>query len=169
MFHKFNTPMKSAVILSLILVLALSAAWATINYYYKSKMMGMGAGFFANVVHQGKDRIKATVDSGALDNYLLEQGVDEVGLAILLAEELVEQPDGSSYYRLEFTFWPSGAYFETPLEIQLRGKYVSESTDVQMYDEYGEVLESTSNGNGSVVTYYVPHFSSYYYDSYDGY
>ena len=49
----------------------------------------------------------------------------------------------------------------------MRGKYVSERNEVQMYNEYGEILESTSNGNGSVITYYVPHFSSYYYDGYD--
>ncbi len=166
MFSKFHRHMRTTAIFSFVLIFALSAAWAT-NSYYKSKTMSMGSGWFTNVVHKGKDRIKVRVHDGALDNYLIEQGLEEVLLWVYLEEEWIDTGDGSGYYQLNFTFGPSGAYFEEPLEIEIRGKYVSENNEVQMYDENGEILEFTSNGNGSVVTYDIPHFSEYYYDDYD--
>ena len=129
--------------------------------------MNIGARLSTNVVQKGKDRIKVAVRKGALDGYLIEKGREKVLLKILLKEEWIDTSDGSGYYQLHFTFGPNGAYFEEPLKIEMRGKYVSENNEVQMYDEYGEILESTSNGNGSVITYYIHHFSSYIYDDYD--
>ena len=166
MFSQFSTHMRITAITSFVFIFALSTAWAT-NSYFKSKTMSMGASLFTNVVHQGKDRIKIDVPNGALDNYLIEEGLEEVYLWVYLEEDWIDTGNGSGYYQLHFTFGPSGAYFQQPLEIEMRGKYVSENNDVQMYDEFGELLESTSNGNGSVVTYYVDHFSSHYYDGYD--
>ena len=84
-----------------------------------------------------------------------------------LSEEWIDTGDGSGYYRLDFTFGPSGTYF-TPnnLEVELKGKYVSDSTNVVMYDEYGEALPATRKGQSDRITFYIPHFSSYYYDGY---
>ena len=166
MFSKFDRQMRITAIFGLVLIFALSAAWAT-NSYFKSKTMSIGAGLFTNVVHKGKHRIKVAVQNGALDNYLIEQGLEEVFLWVYLEETWIDTGGGEGYYQLDFTFGPSGAYFEEPLEIEMRGKYVSGNNAVQMYDENGEILESTSNGNGSVITYYVPHFSSYSYEEYE--
>ena len=182
MFKKLTTTMRLAAVLGLVLTLALSTTWAkkppkddgggssggiTTNSYYKSKTMSIGSGWFTNVVHKGKNRIRVDVQGGALDNYLIEQGLEQALLWVYLQEEWIDTGDGSGYYQLHFTFGPDGAYFQEPLEIQMRGKYVSENNDVQMYDENGELLEFTSNGNGRVITYYLDHFSSYYYDDYD--
>jgi len=120
MFTKFENSTRTITILSLVFVLTISVAWAT-NSYFKSKTM-------------------------SIDNYLIEQGFQEVLLWVHLQEDWVDTGDGSGYYQLHFTFGPSGAYFQEPLEIQMRGKYVSKNNEVQMYDEYGEILESTSNG-----------------------
>ncbi len=154
MFTKFHKHMRNTAIFSLILIFALSAAWAT-NSYFKSKTMSIGSGWFTNVVHQGKDRIKVYARDSTLDNYLIEQGLQQAVLWVYLEETWIDTGGGNGYYQLDFTFGPSGAYFEEPLEIEMRGKYVCENNEVQMYDEYGEIVESTSNGNGSVITYYI--------------
>jgi hypothetical protein len=162
--------MRFTAIISLVLVVALCSAWATINYYSISRTVDFGAGgSFANIIHQGQNRVKVSVAAGALDTYMIEQGVNQVVYTVDLEEEWIDTGNGTGYYRLDFTFGPSGAHFEPPLEIQLSGKYVSANNAVAMYDENGELLETTSNGNGSKITYFVPHFSSYYYDDYDEY
>ena len=97
---------------------------------------------------------------------MAQQGINEVEITADLSEEWVDTGNGDGYYRLNFTFGPSGAYF-TPneLEVEFRGKYVASSIEVAMYDENGELLDSRRHGNADKVTFYVPHFSSYYYDS----
>jgi len=117
---------------------------------------------------KGKNWICVEVFEGDLDVYMEEQGIDKVTITVDLVEQWVDTGDGTGYYRLDFTFGPSGAYF-TPsaLRLELSGKYVSSDTAVTLLDEYGEALPSTSQGNENFLHYYIPHFSSYSYDMYD--
>ncbi|MCH8295473.1 hypothetical protein IH992_30695 [Candidatus Poribacteria bacterium] len=79
----------------------------------------------------------------SIDNYLIEKGFQE---------DWIDTGDGSGYYKHHFTFDTSGDDFQELLEIQMRGKYITENNEVQMYDEYGDILESTSKGKRKVAT-----------------
>ena len=110
MFKKSSTAIKSGAILGLILVVAISVAWAT-STYSGSRVYQLGdpgAGF---VIKSGKDRVRARVRPNALDDYLTEQGLSEVEITGEMTEELVECEDGTTHYHLNFTFGPSGTYF----------------------------------------------------------
>ena len=135
--------------------------------YSGSLTVNKGAGDWITLV-KGKNRIEVLVVTGSLDAYMEEQGIDKVTITIDLVEQWVDTGDGTGHYCLDFTFGPSGAYF-TPsaLRLELGGKYVSSDTAVTLLDEYGEVLPSTSQGNGNFLYYYIPHFSSYSYDFYE--
>ena len=135
--------------------------------YSGSMTVNKGDGDWITLV-KGKNRIEALVVTGSLDAYMEEQGIDKVTITADLVEQWVDTGDGTGYYRLDFTFGPSGAYF-TPsaLRLELGGKYVSSDTAVTLLDEYGEVLPSTSQGNGNFLYYYIEHFSSYSYDFYE--
>ena len=167
MATKFNTATKVTAVLSLVLFVAVSAAWA-VDYYSNSQVIFYNAGGWFHLVNSGQDKIKVTIPGGVLNDYMDDQGVNEVEITADVEEQWIDTGGGNGYYQLTFVFGPSGAYF-TPreLELELRGKYVSGDTTVELYDENGEVLEFTTNGNGSRITYYILHFSSYYYDDYD--
>ena len=169
MFKKFQNPIAATAVMALVLVFALSAAWAA--YYSGSvtvKTKGRSVDKSFLLVDNGADRVEVTIRKDSLDAYMAEQGINSVNITADLNEEWVDTGGGSGYYRLTFVFGPSGAYF-TPdeLEVKLQGKYVSGNTAVAMYSEDGEALESTSSGNWASITFYVPHFSSYSYDHYD--
>jgi hypothetical protein len=162
--------MRWAVISCLVLVFALSPTWAlTIiqqNFYSSSTVVKKGAkgGFFLT---NGKDKINVAIEKNSLDTYLDELGINQVTIWCDLKEELVDLGNGINFYRLTFTFGPSGAYF-TPeaLILTLSGKYASEDTKVSLYDENGEAVESNRQGSADTIKFYIPHFSSYYYDGY---
>lgn len=155
MVKKFYTSIRFTATISLVLVFALSAVWATT--YYKSKVIDEGGGSIP--IHADA---KLEIPNGALSAYLDEQGVDSVELTI----ELVEIYDGAGNLdRLEFTFSPSNAEFDPPVELRLKGDYL-DPTKI-LVDENGEALEYTTQGSGNSVTFYLPHFSSYSYDDYE--
>ena len=167
MFQKLNTAMKSAAILSLVLIFALSAALATINYYSSSKVYHVGEGSEFVVFEDNDGEVDVGVPAGSLDDYLEEQDLDEVEISVQMSEELVQCADGTQYYKLDFTFSPSGCYFDPPLELDIEGKYVETGCEVTLYDEDGEELEADVSSSGDELEYEIPHFSSYYYDDYD--
>ncbi len=133
--------------------------------YSGSLTVKKGGGHWITLV-KGKDWIEVNAPWGSLDAYMEEQGIDKVTITVDLVEQWVDTSGENGYYKLDFTFGPSGAYF-TPgdFELEIGGKYVS--SEVTLLDEYGEALPSTSQGDGKFIFYYIPHFSSYYYDDYD--
>ena len=157
MFKKFNTPLKSAAILGLVLAVALSSAWAAT--YYESRMVG----------HDGKTlrlnpNANLRVRNGGLDGYLAENGITEVEISVELTE--VFDPDGN-LDGLIFEFGTSGCYFDPPCKLRLKNEYIN--TNHTLVDENGEVIEYTVRNEGDKLMFEIPHFSSYYYDDYDGY
>ena len=160
MSEKLHPSIKSAAILCLILGFALSVAWAA-TYSGSSTVTKGGRGGFYLV--NGKSKVNISIDQGALDDYLTEQGLDSVEITADLEEEWVDTGDGNGYYQLTFEFGPSGAYFNPGLLLTLTGKY-AENPEVQLYDENGEALPSERNDHANRATFRIPHLSSYYYD-----
>ena len=147
--------MQSAIIASLILVLSLGVVWAAT--YSNSKVIDENGG----VIVINSDA-KVTIPNGALGDYLNEEGIGSVEITV----EMVEINDGEGNLEaLEFTFGPSGASFDPPLELRLKGDYVL--ADHRFFDESGEALEYTTQGDGNLITFYISHFSSYSYDFYE--
>ena len=147
--------MQSAIIASLILVLSLGVVWAAT--YSNSKVIDENGG----VIVINSDA-KVIIPNGALDDYLNEEGIGSVEITV----EMVEINDGEGNLEaLEFTFGPDGTFFDPPLELRLKGDYVL--ADHLLYDESGEAVEYTTQGNGNIVTFYISDFSSYNYDFYE--
>ena len=171
MSKKIHTAMRFATISCLLLVLAFTDAGAA-QTYHASKVIKKGWGGTIYVAPNlldllgVLDRVTATIPSRSLDAYMNEQGIKSVEITVDMIEERVQQADGSSYYKLEFYFGPTGAYFNPPLELKLTGKYVSPNTDVWLYDENGERLEGTRCNLLDTIIFEIPHFSRYGYDDY---
>ena len=167
MFKKFNTPIKAAAILSLILAFALSTAWA-VTHYSASIVIDEGGEGEIEIVNDGDDEIEVEIELNALDDYLNDEDIDEVTITVDVTEELVPC-GGGTHYHLDFTFGPSGAYFAAgdPLELELEGKYVTTGCHVWLYNEDGEALEGTRDDDDDEIEFKIPHFSSYSYDMYD--
>ena len=72
--------------------------------------------------------------------------------------------NGEGYYRLDFTFGPSGAHFDPPLELEFKGSYFTDISEVTLYGEDEEELPYDLHPGGNKMTYFIPHFSSYTYD-----
>jgi len=52
--------------------------------------------------------------------------------------------------------------------LEVSGKYANTpQSEIGLYDENGEAIEATVEGNTKEIRFYIPHFSSYYYDGYD--
>ena len=167
MFCQFSHRIKkSTVIIALILVSGLLTAWAMDhdNTSFVVKRGGKGQFF---IVNDGPNQIKATIEKGALDDYLQQQSQSAVKIAAELEQAWVDKGNGDGYYRLDFTFQPSGAYFHPPLELQLSGIYFTQVVDARLYDEDVKPLPSDRHPDGNKITYYIPHFSRYSYDHYD--
>ena len=173
MFSKFNTHMRTTAIISLVLAFAMSLAWAVDKggndarkvTYRAREVIKKGNGTTIDVVNEGEKIIKVWVDSGALDAYMKEQGIKKVNLTVDITETLIEPRDGDSYYQLDFEFGPSGAFFSPDLEVRLEKAYYN--SEVWMYDEDGELLETYEHGSDGKLYFLVPHFSRYSYDFYD--
>jgi hypothetical protein len=118
----------------------------------------------------GKNLIQVSIPEGSMDTYMTIMGVESVMVTTQLTEEWVEANDGTGYYRLDFTFGPSGAFFIPELKLKLKGKYTQTIPEVWLYDENGEALDARSeNGKKGMLIFLIPHFSSYTYDFYDEY
>ena len=191
MITKFNT--KPLAIFSLILfaIFAVSGMWvladdeddpddengdATIDVAYSasevievaysaSEVIKKGDGATIDVVNKGNKIIKIWVDSEALDEYMIEQGINEVNLTVDVIETYVKPKKGKGHYELDFIFGPSGAFFTPDLEVRLEGVYYN--SEVWMYTEAGEALETYKHGSDEKLYFLVPHFSRYSYDHYD--
>ena len=142
--------------MSLFLVFTLGIAWA-VTYYSASQVIKEGKGAEFTVVPD--EDITVDIEPGSLDVYLNEEGVDEVEITV----DTVDFENGD----LEFAFGPSGAHFTPSLRLTISGPYLEE--DLTLLDENGEALEYTVSHSGNSMTFYIPHFSSYYYDDYDDY
>ena len=148
------TTIRWVAIICLVLAFALSAAWAT-TYYTSKNIDGMGGAIVIN------SNAKVSIPEGALTNYLKEQNQDAVEITVEM-EEIYDAK--GQLTTLMFTFGPSGAYFDPPLELRLKGNYML--ADHLLFDENGEALEYTTQGNVNLMTFYLPHFSKYSYDDY---
>jgi len=71
------------------------------------------------------------------------------------------------HYHLDFTFSPSRAFFDQPLELKIQGKYVESDCHVWLYDEDGEEVESKPQRDNKKIVFKIDHFSSYSYDFYE--
>ena len=168
MFTKFDTPMKLTAIFGLVLVFALSVAWATINTYNGSAIIENGStqDEVIQLVQQGSDQIKVQIAAGLLDAYMTEESLNEVEITCELTEEFVSDPNGD-YYKMSFEFGPSGAYFDLdPLILKIKGKWVAEDTQFWLYDETGEAIPGTRHDEADMIRFEIDHFSCYYYEQY---
>jgi hypothetical protein len=76
----------------------------------------------------------------------------------MYAEQL---SDGS--YVIDFIFGPSGAFFVPELKLILSDYYVENESDVGLYDEEGNPVESEFYDDGDAIIFFIEHFSEYYY------
>ena len=168
MFTQFNNRTRLTPIIGLVLVLAISVAWANNTHYSASAIAHKNQKTTFDIRDKGNRKANVVLEKGSIDNYLTEQGVNEVEITVEMVEEEIKEQNGASKYRLTFTFGPSGAYFDPPLILGLTGRYATDLDTVYLVDEYGEAIESTIEDQGiSGIKFYIPHFSSYYYDGYD--
>ena len=166
MFTKFENSTRTITILSLVFVLTISVAWATINTYSASKVIQNGGGNTLNIINEGANQIKAKIVSGSLDAYMAEESLNEVEITCELTEELVSDPNGD-YYKLSFAFGPSGAYFDPdPLVLKIKGKWVANDTEFWLYDENGEEIAGTRYDSADMIKSEIDHLSCYYYEGY---
>ena len=164
MKRKFGNSTQFAVILSLVLVFALSFAWA-VQTYSNSKRFRKGEG--GNIRMKGaRNRTFLHVPAGACDAYLKEKGLKQVNITVDMTEEWIDNADGTGYWQLDFHFGPSGAYFDPPLKLKINGDYVNEG-NIWLYDENGELVEGKFKEEEEKLIFILYHFSSYYYDGYD--
>ena len=151
---KLKPSIQSVAILCLVLGLIFSAVSAT---YYDSKTIGENGG----TITINSDA-KITIPKHALSDYLDKQGISSVEITV----EMVEVYDGEGNLdTLVFTFGPDGCTFAPELELRLKGDYLL--PNYVLMSEEGEALEYTTQGNGNLITFYIPHFSRYSYDMYD--
>ena len=166
MFRKFHRLIRTTAIFGVVFAVALSFAWATINTYsasmtiYKTEAGAMG------IVNDGPNKITAYTEDEAVDAYLDEYELNQIEITADLTEEWVDTGNGTGYYRLSFTFSPSGLYFSPPLYLKIKGKWVADDTQFWLYDENGEELEGIRHNNGNQIIFEIDHFSCYYYESY---
>ncbi len=159
----FQIP-KTAAILSLVLVFALSTVWGTTNRYSDSVVMKQGRKSKNATLKLVRNEVEAKIRKWSVDSYLNEKGINEVEITCKMTEKLVDHGDGT-YYQLKFNFGPNDVYFDTPLELTIQGKYIETSHDLVLLDPDGNPLEVNKiTGNGE-VTYEIDHFSTYQYVS----
>ncbi len=171
MLTQFRTTLTKTAILSLVLIVTLSATGVlgksdTSQVTYSvSEIIEFGCGTTIDVVYENDKVIKIWVNSKALDDYMIEQGINEVNLTVEVIETYVKPKNSPWHYELDFIFGPSGAFFTRELEVRLEKAFVE--SEVWMYDEAGEELETYEHGSNGKLYFLVPHFSSYYYEGYD--
>ena len=159
MATKFNTAIKVTAVLGLVLFVALSTAWA-VETYIASKIIRKGgtSDRLITVADTAEGSVNFRIKAGALDDYLTEQGKGRVKITV---DMMKDEENGV----LLFTFGPSGAHFDPPAKLKLRGEFIM--GDYLLLDENGEILECTAAPKKDLVVFEIPHFSSYYYDDYD--
>ena len=166
-----STPIRYTAMFGLVLMLGLSLAWA-VEYYSDSMTISRGQKGNSSITvvkDGGQDKVEVTAKKYTLEPYMDEQGVDEVTVTVDATVGWVDDDQGG-HYQMDFTFGPSGAFFDPkPLELTLKGKYHSDNTDVWLFDENGEALDGERKNKNDHTTFYIPHFSSYTYDEYDEY
>ena len=169
MFTQFENATRTITILSLVFVLTISVAWATINTYSGSVIIENGSNQkqAIQIVQQGSDHIKAEIEAGSLDAYMVEENLNEVEVTCELTEEWVSDPNGD-YYKMTFKFGPSGAFFDPyPLTLKIKGKWVADDTEFWLNDENGEAITGTRYDEADMIKFEIDHFSSYYYERYN--
>ena len=154
------TSTKYAIILSFVLTLALSSAWA--DTYSDSVVMKQGKKSKHRKLKLVYKEVEAKIQKRSLDSYLNKKGINEVEITCRMTEELVDHGDGT-YYQLKFNFGPNGIYFDTPLELTIQGKYVETDHDLVLLDPDGNPLEATKIKRNGGLTYEIDHFSTYQY------
>ena len=166
MYRKLITATKFTAFAVMLLTIALGTAFA-VDSYYVSEVVEKGKDGHFTVTDNDNGRAEIRIPKRSLDPYLDEQGVNEVEITCRLQEIWVDSGDGTGFYALDFTFGPSGTYFESPLILEIRGDYALSGADTWLYDENGEALPgAVSKNDGSELFFEIPHFSSYAYDDY---
>ena len=166
MKRKFNTAIISTAIIGLSLALVISGAWAATNFYNASAIARKNQKTTFTIMTGAGRSASVHLKKGAIDDYLSEQGLDEVEMTVELKEKEIKG-EGPPKYQLAFYFGPSGAHFNPPLKLELTGNYTKNPDEVWLYDENGEVIEGkVSDLGGSAIKFEIPHFSCYYYEGY---
>ena len=149
-------PILLSTISFLVLALVVGVVWAAT--YYSSGVIGDDGG----IIRINEDA-RIRIHEGALSAYLDEKGLDSVEITVEMTEFFDEN---GNFDGAMFVFGPSGAHFDPPLKLQLRGKYLTDN--LLLFDENGEALEyRVVDKSGDVMVFAIPHFSSYSYDHYD--
>lgn len=173
----FQIP-KTAAILSLVLVFGLSTAWAApgkkskngrLKTYSDSIVIKQGRKSKNGTLKLVRHKVEANIWKKSLDSYLKDKGINEVQITCQVTEELINSDDGA-YYKLMFYFGPSGTYFDVPLELTIKGKYLDTDIDLVLLDPDGNPFEgNVSRGKDKKgkdqITYEINHFSTYQYVS----
>ena len=128
--------------------------WFWAASYFDSVVVEKGKGGNIQINPEAHLKIK----NKSVDDYLDAMGMESVEITV----EMYYGWDGSIW----FVFGPSGTFF-TPdkLELTILGGYLEE--DMLLLGEDGEFLEYNINKKQQSLTFFIPHFSSYYYDNYD--
>ena len=128
--------------------------WLWAASYFGSVVVEKGKG--GNIYLNQEASIK--IKNKSVDDYLDEMILDSVEIIC----DMFYGWDGSIW----FVFGPSGTFF-TPdeLELTIKGGYLV--NDMLLIGEDGEFLEYTFNDHQTKLTFYIPHFSCYYYEDYN--
>jgi hypothetical protein len=127
--------------------------WFWAASYYGSVVVEKGKGGKITLNAEAGIKIK----NKSVDDYLDKMEIDSVEITV----EMYYGWDGSIW----FVFGPSGTFF-TPneLELTIAGGYLEK--DMILLGEDGEFLEYKINKKQNSLTFFVPHFSNYYYEEY---
>lgn len=167
MFTSTRTPLKIGIIFGLIFTLVTGSLFAGANVKRKTVRKGDGTtNINAARDSQGSSAV-VTIWGNSVDTYMDEQGVDQVTISVETIEQWIEDANGNLVPDLTFIFGPHGCFFTEPLELKLKGNYVTDN--VMLYGEDGEPVEYIRRGNSNQVVFLIPHFSRYAYDQYDYY
>ena len=154
------TSTKYAIILSFVLTLALSSAWAAT--YSDSVVMKQGKKSKNATLKLVRKEVEAKIQRWSVDSYLNSKGINEVEITCQMTEKLVDHDHGDgTYYQLQFNFGPNDIYFDTPLKLTIQGKYVETSHDLVLLDPDGNPLEGNQVPDTGRVTFEIDHFSTY--------
>ena len=128
--------------------------WFWAASYFDSVVVEKGKGGNIQINPEAHLKIK----NKSVDDYLDTMGMESVEITV----EMYYGWDGSIW----FVFGPSGTFF-TPdkLELTILGGYLEK--DMLLLGEDGEFLEYNINKKQQSLTFFIPHFSEYYYDNYD--
>ena len=122
--------------------------------YFDSVVVKKGKG--GNI--QINPEVHLKIKKKSVDDYLKEMGIQSVEITV----DMYYGWDNSIW----FVFGPSGTFF-TPgeLELAISGGYLEDN--MLLLGEDGEFLEYKLDKKQIKLTFFVHHFSSYYYEQYD--